>query len=137
MLWKKELNLGMERGNHGGFSQPRGRRQSGSDSQGKSLRKILYQAYHMLKKVKSAQKSACPNLSVCRVFPPTKKHDRSADRQMTDLIFRDTLLKPRTCDRLGTNSGKKSDTHSFGPIYLFIAFSDRSHCPAPPGKLFF
>ena len=46
----------------------------------------------MLKKVKSAQKSACPNLSVCRVFPPTKKHDRSADRQMTDLIFRDTVI---------------------------------------------
>ena len=62
----------------------------GSDPQGQNLRKILYQAYHMLKKVKSAQMSACPNLSVGRVFPPNQKH---ADRQMTDLIFRDTVLQ--------------------------------------------
>jgi len=71
----------------------------GSDPQRQSLRKILYQAYHMLKKVKSAQMSACPNLSVGHVFPPTKKHDRSADRQMTDLIFRDTLLSSSKFNR--------------------------------------
>jgi hypothetical protein len=46
----------------------------------------------MLKKVKSAQMSACPNLSVGRVFTPNQKHNRSADRQMTDLILRDTLI---------------------------------------------
>jgi hypothetical protein len=31
----------------------------GSDSQGEGLHKILYQAYHMLKKVKYAQMSTC------------------------------------------------------------------------------
>ncbi len=30
-----------------------------SDSQGEGLRKILYQAYHMLKKVKSVNMSTC------------------------------------------------------------------------------
>jgi len=53
----------------------------GSDPQRQSLRKILYQAYHMLKKVKSAQMSACPNLSVGCVFPPTKNTtDQPTDR---------------------------------------------------------
>jgi hypothetical protein len=57
----------------------------------------------MLKKVKSAQMSACPNLSVCRVFPPNQKHDRSADRQMTDLIFRDTLIPDDLLFRASNN----------------------------------
>ena len=34
-------------------------------------------------------------------------------------------------------SGKKSDTTVFNPCPFFIAFLDRSRCPAPPGKLFF
>ncbi len=40
----------------------------GSDSHGEGLRKILYQAYHMLKKVKSV--STCRHFQICRVFPP-------------------------------------------------------------------
>ncbi len=45
-------------------------------TQEKRLRKILYQAYHMLKKVKFAQTSAdLNNLLVCRVYRH-KKHDR-------------------------------------------------------------
>jgi hypothetical protein len=46
----------------------------------------LYQAYHMLKKVKSAQMSACPNLSVCRVFPPNQK-TRQISRQTDSRLF--------------------------------------------------
>jgi len=34
-------------------------------------------------------------------------------------------------------AGKKSDTTVFNPCPFFIAFLDRSCCPAPPGKLFF
>ncbi len=34
-------------------------------------------------------------------------------------------------------SGKKSDTTVFNPCPFFIAFLNRSRCPAPPGKLFF
>ena len=34
-------------------------------------------------------------------------------------------------------SGKKSDTTVFDPHPFFIAFLDRSRCPASPGKLFF
>ena len=53
----------------------------GSDPQGESLRKFLFQAYHMLKKVKSAQMLSCQYFHICRVFPPHKKHDRWANRQ--------------------------------------------------------
>jgi hypothetical protein len=42
----------------------------GSDSHGEGLRKILYHAYHMLKKVKYAQMSTCRHFQICRVIPP-------------------------------------------------------------------
>ncbi len=42
----------------------------GSDSHGEGLRKILYQAYHMLKKVKSVNMLTCQHFQICRVFPP-------------------------------------------------------------------
>ena len=47
-----------------------------SPFQGESLRKILYQAYHMLKKVKSAQMSTCWHFQICRVLSPNKKLGR-------------------------------------------------------------
>jgi hypothetical protein len=42
----------------------------GSNSHGEGLRKILYQAYHMLKEVKSVDKLTCQNFQICRVFLP-------------------------------------------------------------------
>jgi hypothetical protein len=42
----------------------------GSDSHGEGLRKIVYQAYHMLKKVKSVDMSTCQHFQICHVFPP-------------------------------------------------------------------
>ncbi len=42
----------------------------GSDSHGEGLCKILYQAYHMLKKIKSVNMLTCWHFQICRVFPP-------------------------------------------------------------------
>ncbi len=50
-------------------------KREGSDSRGESLRKILYQAYHLLKKVKSAQLLTCRYFHICHVFLPKQKLD--------------------------------------------------------------
>jgi hypothetical protein len=42
----------------------------GSDSHAEGLRKFLYQAYHMLKKVKSVIILTCQHFQICRVFLP-------------------------------------------------------------------
>ena len=44
-----------------------------SPFQTESLHKILYQAYHLLKKVKSAQILTWQHFQICRVSPPNKK----------------------------------------------------------------
>ncbi len=48
----------------------------GSDSHGKGLHKILYQAYHMLKKVKSVDMLTCQHVNIFKsvVFSHQKKH---------------------------------------------------------------
>jgi len=51
----------------------------GSDSQGESLRKILYQ-YHLLKKVKFAESTSCHKFQICRLFPPNRKINKQADK---------------------------------------------------------
>jgi hypothetical protein len=63
-----------------------------------SLRKILYQAYHLLKKVKSAEMSTCEHFQICLVFPPEKKLKNTTDEQ-TDrqqIWFTGTLYLERT-----------------------------------------
>jgi hypothetical protein len=65
----------------------------GSDSQGESLRKKLYQAYHMLQKVKSVDMSTCRHFQICRVFPPEKKlTDKQTDNQQICKCW-DTLIE--------------------------------------------
>jgi hypothetical protein len=64
-----------------------------SDSQGEGLRKILYQAYHMLKKVKSVNMLTCRHFEICHVFPPEKiSTDKQTDNQLICKCW-DTLLK--------------------------------------------
>ncbi len=53
---------------------------------------FLYQAYHLLKKKNLLKCQHVDIFQICRVFPPTKKHDRQADRQIADLVFWDTLV---------------------------------------------
>ncbi len=57
----------------------------GSDSQGEGLWKILYQAYHMLKKVKYAQMKTCQHFSFSNLssFPAGKKYWQTS-RQTVD-----------------------------------------------------
>ncbi len=64
----------------------------GSDSQEEGLHKILYQAYHMLKKVKYAQMLTCQKLRL-PCFPIRKKYNRQADRHSTELQSCDTLMQ--------------------------------------------
>jgi hypothetical protein len=49
----------------------------GSDSHGEGLRKILYQAYHMLEKVKSV------NMSTCNIFNSVVFSRQNKNRQMS------------------------------------------------------
>jgi hypothetical protein len=48
---------------------------------------FLYQAYHLLKKKSNLLKCQHVDIfQICHVFPPTKKHNRQADRQIADLV---------------------------------------------------
>jgi len=69
MLWKG-LNLGVEGGIMGNFLV------LGGDS----LRKILYQANHMLKKVKSAQKK-CQHVQICPSVVFSRQPKNTTDQQ--------------------------------------------------------
>ena len=44
--------------------------------EGRAYVKFLYQAYHLLKKIKSAQMSTCQQISNLSIFPAKKYIDR-------------------------------------------------------------
>ena len=65
----------------------------GSDPQGENLRKFLYQAYHMLKKVKSAQMLTW-RIFISVVFSRHKKNKTGVSRQTRQqLVLWDSLVK--------------------------------------------